>query len=311
LQEFTARCDVATGIHVPDFNCSAGTLVPTTNFSGGVYPSGFCDRPNRLNLACDPGSRFQVIAKNNDAVAVAHCRKTGLPGNLYSDIAIIQYNKANGAVCYYQALNRAGMDGNFKSPAFGTSLASESNSPNPSASPWRSNATTKGIDCRQCHDNGAFIRSPYLAQIASGPNALPGAGDFTYNKTNPVSFIGEDYQGWRLYSVQAVNVCTACHRMGVSNSPQMTVGTARDLGIRATAVSETNKNMHGPDSPIWMTPTAGTWNADNANAAAFMKLCAQEFAAGLALPAGCSISEITTSFRGLSPASALAAIRSL
>lgn len=303
LPQFTAKCDLATGVHVPDFNCSAGTVVPTTNFTGGTYPNGNCDRPNRLDSACDANSRFQVLANNNDSVIVAHCRKKGLPGNLYGDIAVIQYNKVSGATCYYQAYSNAGIDGDFKSPSLGTSLASEADVPNPSASPWLSNASTKGIDCRRCHDNGAIIRSPYLAQL-TGTNALPGAGDNNYNRTNPVAFIGDDYQSWKLYSVQVSgSVCNNCHRMGVSNTSNLSAGTARDFGIRATATSEAKKNPHSATSPIWMLPGQITYSSGSAAAAATVKTCADAIASGGTLPAGCSTTEITIPFTGLSPAS--------
>jgi hypothetical protein len=89
---------------MPAFDCETGTSVPG---QGNVPAGNQCDRPNVLNHECDPGSRFQVLPGGTaDAVAVAHCRKVGLPiaGSTYNDIAVIQYNKQNGAVCFYQAL---------------------------------------------------------------------------------------------------------------------------------------------------------------------------------------------------------------
>lgn len=100
---YAARCEIATGIHVPSFSCGNGAEVPGQTKDA----QGKCSKPNVLNHACDPGSRFQVLpGQTTDAVAVAHCRKVGLPasGNMYNDIAVIQYNKKNGAVCFYQAL---------------------------------------------------------------------------------------------------------------------------------------------------------------------------------------------------------------
>ena len=82
----------------------------------------------------------------------------------YGDIAVIQHNRNNGATCFYQALGN--LDGNVKAPSKGTS-----------AWPWLTPAGTASIGCAGCHDNGPLIRSPYLTQI-TGPNALPGAGDF-------------------------------------------------------------------------------------------------------------------------------------
>ena len=78
--------------------------VPETNLTGGGWPNGFCDAPNVLNHACDPGSRFQVLKETNDVAIVGHCRKHGHADHEYGDIAVIQYNKKNGAICFYQAL---------------------------------------------------------------------------------------------------------------------------------------------------------------------------------------------------------------
>src|SRR5438105_3257643 len=61
LQEFAKKCAAAVGEDVPAFDCDAGTEVPETHLTGGGWPSGFCDAPNVLNGACDPGSRFQVV----------------------------------------------------------------------------------------------------------------------------------------------------------------------------------------------------------------------------------------------------------
>ena len=60
LPEFAAKCAIATGIELRDFKCSEGTLVPTTN-----HANGRCDKPNRLNKACDPNSRFQITLLMN------------------------------------------------------------------------------------------------------------------------------------------------------------------------------------------------------------------------------------------------------
>jgi hypothetical protein len=264
-----------------------------------------CDRPNRLNQQCDPGSRFQIVAQSPDAVAVAHCRKQGLSGNNYGDIAVIQYNKANGAVCFYQALGT--MDGNFRAPSKGTSRSDQADSPNPNAAPWLSNFQTHSIDCGGCHDNGGIIRSPYLAQLS----ICPGAGDFSYNSTAPLRFIGNDYQDWNTWSVKITgNVCNNCHRLGVAGHGSR-LGTSQDYGLRATAVSppavgsERQKNPHSADSPIWMTPGQITYSAGNDAASHAIADCATKWRAGQALPAGCTVSALSSKWTGITPASAI------
>src|SRR5262245_33773336 len=108
LSQYAAKCDAATGIQVPSFSCGNGVEVPGQGTRPWIPDMGIkCDRPNVLNNQCDPGSKFQVLpGRSADAVAVAHCRKVGLSvqDTQYNDIAVIQYNKKNGALCFYQAL---------------------------------------------------------------------------------------------------------------------------------------------------------------------------------------------------------------
>jgi hypothetical protein len=116
LQEYAQKCDQAVGVTVPDFNCDAGTLVPTTHFANNK-----CDRPNRLFAGeCDPGSRFQVLTRSESAYVVAHCRKQGNGPGLYGDIAVIHYSRKNGATCFYQALGV--LSGEVKAPSKGQSV---------------------------------------------------------------------------------------------------------------------------------------------------------------------------------------------
>jgi hypothetical protein len=271
LDQYAAKCDAATGTTVPDFNCDDGTLVPTTNFQDGK-----CDRPNRLNQVCDPGSHFQVLTRTSMAFVVAHCRKKGNADGRYGDIAVIQHNMQTGDTCFYQALN-PGLDGHVKAPSKGTG-----------AYPWLSPWQTASTNCAGCHDNGPLIRSPYLAQV-TGPNALPGAGDTAFNRDQPYRFVGNDFASWRVYKVtRDGNLCNNCHRLGVNNvAPRG--GTALDFALRATAPEEKSKNPHGPLSPIWMTPGAITWNQTNDDAAHAIAECGHAFQVQATLPDGCHV----------------------
>jgi hypothetical protein len=272
LEAFSAKCDAAIGVSVPDFNCDSGTLVPTTNHSAPGTTSGTCDRPNVLNSQCDPGSRFQVLRDDARAFVVAHCRKQQMGPGLYGDIAVIQYSKVTGATCFYQALGT--LNGNVRAPSRGTGGF------------WKTPAETAGIGCGGCHDNGALIRSPYLTQLTSIPNnphRLPGSGDPLFNRDQPYFVVGEDFASWRFFKVEVDgNVCVGCHRMGVSNV-RSGLGTSLDLGIRATSMTQTAKNPHSPTSPIWMTldrrtlPAGMQWSDANARAALEIKNCAQRF----------------------------------
>ena len=290
LTTFAKQCDKAIGSEnsVPDFNSDNGTLVPTDHLmpANATYPDGTCDRPNVLNGNCDPGSRFQVLINNADAYVVAHARKTGEGPGQYGDIAVIQHNKVNGATCFYQgALNLSHNGNDVKAPSKG--VGSPPFWMTPSA------IATSGFPCVRCHDNGPIIRSPYLAQI-TGPNKLPGAGDPTFNKDQPYYFVGSDFASWKAYKVEVSgNVCITCHRLGV-NSVSST-GTARKLGIIATATSQASKNPHSANSPIWMVPGQITFQQATADAALAIQQCADQFSEGSPLPKSsqCKITQFT------------------
>ena len=276
LKEYAIKCDDATGIKVPGFSCSAGTEIP---WQGNIpadtcarpvagvtcAPADLphCDQPNVLNGQCDPGAKFQVLpGRTADAVAVAHCRKNGLDkdSSEYNDIAVIQYNKKNGALCFYQALS------NLPGEDIPPPLAAD-------VSPWRweTPAATEAMGCTGCHDNGGFIRSPYLAQLKAGPGVLPNhvfPSDLSgFNNLNtPVKYVGLDYATNRSWSITTPNApgdngqsCTECHRLAVNNhifddgrGNKFAGGTAANFANVATAATQVSKNPHGPSSPIWM-----------------------------------------------------------
>jgi hypothetical protein len=267
MEQYAQKCDQAIGVTVPDFVCDAGTLVPDTHPTGSR-----CDRPNQLNMVCDPGSRFQVLTDNANAAVVAHCRKKGHAAGEFGDIAVIQYSKKNGATCFYQALGT--LSGNVKAPSKGTGGF------------WLTPTDTAGIGCAECHDNGPLIRSPYLTQLKDIPNeknVLPGSHDSSFNSTQPYAFVGSDFSSWKAYKVEVNgNLCNDCHRMGVSNLTALDAnsgtGTALDFGIRATAAWDHNKNHSknpdSADSPLWMTPGQITFSQSHLNSATEIQKCA-------------------------------------
>src|SRR5690242_5542941 len=74
LREYAARCDLAIGETVPDFECDEGTEVLVTNATWDAQGGRVkCDTPNHLHDQCDPGSRFKVLKSNGDAYIVGLC----------------------------------------------------------------------------------------------------------------------------------------------------------------------------------------------------------------------------------------------
>ncbi|MGO7214191.1 hypothetical protein ACC817_00955 [Rhizobium ruizarguesonis] len=303
LSEYAAKCAEATGVSIPRFSCSAGVEVP----GQGTTPAGtLCDAPNSLNKVCDPGSRFQVLpGRTQDAVAVAHCRKDGLPiaGTVYNDIAIIQYNKKNGAVCYYQALTN--LPGNsIPSPAEGDTAAWADGQ-----SHWFSPQATEGIGCTACHDNGGFIRSNYIRQLKTPPNSMPSEADGYSNSTSPMKYVGLDFDSNRSWSIVTPRAdtdnglpCNSCHRLGVNNHPRggTNFGTAALFAPIATAAHQASKTDHSPSSPIWMRPGQIVYNAGAEASAKKYHDCAVAFAQSnfTNAPAGCVVTPLGVPWDG-------------
>jgi len=346
LVAFAQKCTDATNSYVLPFDCEDGEIVPTTNLVGVYNPYSSvtsCDRPNGLNKTCDPGSRFQVLTQTEDVTVVAHCRKMGgklktatEPGT-WGDVAVIQYNRKNGATCFYQIGPYPGEEEKYVSGV----IPSPSN---PAAGAvWRSPQQTANQGCVKCHDNGPFVRTPYLAQLGQdifpnplaptvaipprGPQLrLPGTYDkpcgttpgdcvtpngawedrFSWNKREPYSFIGTDFQAWKAYSVLPPGgngSCVSCHRMGMSSLGTTVVageiqpiyatglGTSQDFGLIATASTQVQKNAHSAQSPIWMKPFPvnpdGLYDSSAHADAVAVEQCAKTIASGDPKP-GCA-----------------------
>lgn len=287
LVEYARKCKEATGVDVPQFNCDNGTPVPENHMTpGAVYPNGNCDAPNVLNKVCDPGSKFQVLVQTNDATVVAHCRKKG-GGAFYGDVAVIQYNQRNGATCFYQSQ----VQGPEQSPPNSPTLPALVSAPSNSAGtfPWQAPRDTAATKCVRCHDNGPFVRSPYLAQLRNEPiNRLPGTNDgagrwdqrFSWNRTLPYNFVGNDFQSWKSFAISVSGQgsgCLDCHRLAISSVAGVfasSLGTARALGPFATDLSQPHKNPHSPNSPIWMKPGQVYWSSSVGDEANAVSTCA-------------------------------------
>jgi uncharacterized protein YegL len=295
LKEYADQCTAEIGVAVPAFNCQTFEVAQK---EGNSYGSGPCDFPNRLNRKCDPGSRIKILHNDANVAIVASCRKDGsntdTNNSFYNDIAVIQQNKKNGATCFYQALTND--DG--------------SQVPSPSSPPvanapfqWLSPTETAEINCVACHDNGAFMRSPYMASALNFPNENIGGSTVTSNLDgDPYWFVGSDFQSrqWKTYSVYVKdNACLDCHRLSVSttdgvrnggniviqntgsnsieNGGHFRRGTAMDFSLIATAGKEFSKSAHSATSPIWMPIFNTTFDQTYADAAKEISDCAHQF----------------------------------
>ena len=235
---------------------------------------------------------------------MAHCRKQGNASGFYGDIAVIQHNKSNGATCFYQAL------GTLPGQNVPAPISGESAPWNDGTGHWIGPQGTEGIACTACHDNGAFIRSPYLAQLKTAPHALPNSASGYNNLNTPLKYVGRDFKTNRSWSISTSvaagdngTSCTACHRLAVSNHEDVASGgdsgTALAFSNTATASSQSSKNPHGNASPIWMRPGQITYKVAAEASASKIRDCARGFRDSdfVSAPAGCTVTLLADTWK--------------
>lgn len=239
----------------------AGLAVSATTASFENFMTTMkCDKPTVLRNSCEPESTFQVLARTADAIAVANCRKgVESSAGVYNDIAVIQYNRKNGALCFYQSPTNDALDGsNISAPSKGNEGSG--------IFPWQEPAETHAGGCTGCHDSGGLIRSPYLKQTGLLPKFYEG---YNNDGMNPLRYVGIDFEGDRSWTVNhETGPCSSCHTMATNNFAQN--GTAHNFAIMANSRYQTypaempdaNKNSRKNDvsvnSPTWMP---GDWDS--------------------------------------------------
>ena len=320
LEQYTADCEAAVGFVFPEeLSCEVGEPVPGQDVTCDAQNVLGCDRPNVLNQHCDPGSRFQRLplkpTDKSDAAVVMHCRKQNRKDGYYGDIAIIMSNSTTGATCFFQALGT--WDGRkIPSPKRGQRVEGFDFE-------WYSPLQTSNTGCTSCHDNGPFVRSPYLTQLTKEPHVLPNLGEgFSNDGRVPSRWVGKSFSDKHSYSVKLANppcinddgqgclTCTTCHTLAVNDYTPASVpfnkyiggyfapgrGSALDLGIRATAPYQASKHAHSEQSPIWMTPHKTAFDKRAHDAALKFAECGAEFINKgydkTALSPGCSVEDL-------------------
>lgn len=239
------------------------------------YTPRKCDHPNGLSSSCDPESTFQVVERTADAVVVANCRKSRtFSNNEFGDIAVIQYNRVNGATCFYQSAPSA-LDGSLvPAPSRGsihqpgaTEACANPNGDNKFC--WVSPEDTHTVGCTGCHDSTALIRSPYI--MSTG--LIPETG-FKSRHGAPLRYVGHAFADDRSWLVapsdpsDPANGCLGCHDLAVNNvtTAQGQGGTAYRFATMATTPYQFEepskafdplfepKNKVSVYSPAWMLP---------------------------------------------------------
>lgn len=238
LQAYANRCAQAIGAPIPEFSCFDGTVIPITGEAGGK-----CDNPALFNDSCVKYSRLGRIPVSDDVMLMFMCRRyTERPeyDAKFEDIAVIAHNKKTGDTCFFQTPEGIPRNGR-KVPA---PMDGDEDY-------WLSPRQTARESCAGCHDNDAFIRTPYVDQVKDH-NALP-QRTVSELRSGPYRFVGPDFKNWHVYEVQtnAVDGCSRCHRMGLfrnGNDWAYDLGTTQLLGPQAAGLLESparNQSNHG------------------------------------------------------------------
>lgn len=238
LADYARACKAAVGgVDVEAFDCTKGFPIPMQGDEGGK-----CAKPPYLPTAtCRTGSRLGVQATGNPKIAIVWlCRKKGITdpdSAIFDDVAVIQTNFENGATCFYQRIQKSGIDGSLV-PAPRDNVGNF----------WWEPERAAKEECASCHDTG-LIRTPYLTQVVDGSKrkVLPAR-----RHTTAYWFPGDDFKDWngkvfRIKDDAPVKNCTRCHPMG-ANTIDVDLGTSVWLGLMAAGKVDTDL----------LTPN-GTW----------------------------------------------------
>ncbi len=202
------ECDNQIGVSIPEFTCEdLGNFKKyeppgiTSSLVGGQgNGSGDCKYPGLLAGNCAPGSTVAVLYESPDVQIVASCRIP--PGeNYYDDVAVIQHNRNNGATCFLQAHGTLSA-ADIKRPSLGVQLTQDGGS-------WEFGFE----DCTRCHDNGPFLRTPYMGAATDDKHRVPGMWtNFYYTDNSPYWNVPIPEE--RFLSIQVENSnCLNCHRL--------------------------------------------------------------------------------------------------
>ncbi len=329
LSMYAAACDalMGPGATVPAFSCDAQGIELPVTFNGAPFDPSVdttCDAPNMFESDCAQHQKLVPLVSTATASVVAICHRFAPPDpgySAYDQVSVIQTNKVTGDTCFYDSTYTL-PDGTPR--AYGSIPAA---APPPSAGVGTANpapgvsfpywtvpsvlAGEKGNQCVSCHDNGPYIRSPYVKQVAS---SLPanvvadlGFGNDAYNLTQPYHVVGAQFlaAGWRSVSLSIAGdtTCTSCHRLSANALVALT-GTGGQFAVESVACYTpgcAGLNPPGmglpsqnPAAPHWMVPGNTAFFPALLASAETIQSCARAWYKNPgALPAGCSAQPLT------------------
>ena len=247
MQKYTQACTAELGA-IPTLDCfGVAKLMPITttwpdgtvdNVTDSNYSSNSttCDKPIMLQRSCAPHSRFAAFVgdrvKGQQPTQWAYFCRRYEPrpegSRFFDDVNMIGHNPNTGATCFFNSTL-----GSSKGVEVASSDMSSTNPrpastiPNPGASDalkfWYPAyveggdsfvGSVDGIQCARCHDNDAFLNSPFVAQAKTLPYGKYSDPDSPYYAVlfDAVS----KNESWRPRHITGEDAaaCTSCHRIG-------------------------------------------------------------------------------------------------
>lgn len=267
LNDYANACARDVGVAVDSFNCMDGTKLEMEGDENGN-----CAKPPYLDGAGCHANSFigqQVATKKLAVVYLCRKKKNGLGLHQFDDIAVIETNFETGATCFFQWFDKS----DDAPPIDGTHIPAPRTAEGEKFWLKPDDLADPGNACVGCHDNGPFIRTPYVMQAQL--DALKNG-----NRNNDrYWFGGNDYVHWNgkvfKVAVHGTEACTHCHSMGANSIPDGD-GTSALFGLQATGALQT-PFLNAPEHHAhWMWPGLTEPNALARKASKMYEKCAKD-----------------------------------
>lgn len=259
---------------LPAFDCADGTVVPIT--VDGKTPRKFtphmtCDRPALLDNGqasdgqCVPYSRILNLSVPDFQMAVM-CRQKHIRDEeamLFDEIDVIAHKPQTGATCWFQAKG----DGRDK-PVSGRNVPSPTSAAGVDF--FKSPEAVAADGCGNCHDNDAFMYSPFVGQVWSEMPTSP---------FGPYYHVGGDdwFKDWKTVSITPRdNTCVGCHRMGTTTTCGALTDWMTGISVPKGANERAASFPLSHAMPVGQTLTHPEWTVIHAQSVSQIRACCED-----------------------------------
>ncbi len=266
LASYGQACAAALGKLPSSWSCQQdGSVLLDVGPIDGPDGGTTCPNPPWLGLnghqgQCIPGARLLALPTTNpDTVVRVICRRYTMIADPvgekhYPDVAVVASNAKTGATCFFQALDSTNDGTDVPSPMSDPNNPAEAAQAARAATFWLAptSLNNEALKCSLCHDNDAWMHTPYVDQADGTPAAIPNLDtSATRNKdswdkdtikhADPYDLVQRDFfvgvDKWpapvavRTAKIKddtvpppgpanvTAQVCTRCHRISAGTAP--------------------------------------------------------------------------------------------